>query len=963
MKNKNKNKARNSNNESFIKKNKKEFSSSFYSITEKQEESSSSSSSSVRNSKLLPLISEKSSNVHFIKFKEAKEVNNNEMNLKPINKFKYLKQQSLKSFKHIIKDINDININEEKYKKYLKQESQKKIKEFKSRISLPKQQNINEIILNQQNNNIDSPFIKRNSTTKNISTFQLINNNNNNVNNSNMKIKGNNNSNMSTFNHKMFPIYGSPIAKKSILRNKSVKSFNLSNSTSSNFQIFSNQQVKNDTFLSKKKMQINDDIDFILQSNVFEKLKNSPMFLKSEKTIYKEKIIYGLMSFCILMSVLFQIIDTLLYNKKSIEYLEKINKKNILKMINISNYKKMDKRKISGVENTMRILNIIFNFFCIILSINIYVVKNKFLKQTNQSNKNFYNYYNTTYFNWRKKKYNKNIKEEGHINLVPNDDELFLRKKLPRSEIAKTIVSVVINLMIYPPSVNKVFISKREHVITIYSLNSLFLIISIIKLVILYGSLLHLFPLNNLIFKTICKSKMIKIDTTFMSKIFLRRYPKSSILINYFFSLLIFCILILCIEYFSIDIKKGVWNNKGNNNLKKIYNIIYIYLFYVVKMPFGDIKPMTILGSLIMIFVGFSGLLITCFFAFYFNKLIKFNPEEKRAYTKLQKILSPLNNEHKASNLIRFVILMIRLTKKFESLEKNYINKKKNRFKDIVKSYQKNDSFKYKDEKEIYNNLTIIAENNMFQDKFDYEVYLCRKFMMKAKVLSECNVFKNKLLIARNFSFSFTELLRNLGHKMNQNLNQINTKLQLLMKKEKKYNEFIKFDKKAMKKIKKIMGYHQNLLDYLINKNNANYDGYLNVKRKIRKSKGITGSLLYNNKRFIKKKIQNKIKKFEVNRNPIKIGSNRIRSSIIGSGKILNLGNILSYIDNERNNGKIDEIIVNKKIYKSKTIDLHISKHINIIKQSYLFGFVNENKIIKRQNSDRIIVNIKKVLE
>ena len=149
----------------------------------------------------------------------------------------------------------------------------------------------------------------------------------------------------------------------------------------------------------------------------------------------------------------------------------------------------------------------------------------------------------------------------------------------------------------------------------------------------------------------------------------------------------------------------------------------------------------------------------------------------------------------------------------------------------------------------------------------------------------------------------------------------------------------------------------------MINKNNANYDGYLNVKRKIRKSKGITGSLLYNNKRFIKKKIQNKIKKFEVNRNPIKIGSNRIRSSIIGSGKILNLGNILSYIDNERNNGKIDEIIVNKKIYKSKTIDLHISKHINIIKQSYLFGFVNENKIIKRQNSDRIIVNIKKVLE
>ena len=966
MKNKNKQKkVGGSGQESPIQKNKKEFPSSFYSITEKQEESksSSSSSSSNKNSKLgTPLISENSSNVHFIKFNNDVKELNNELSLKSINRNKYLKQSSLKSFKNIIKD-NNININEGKYKKYLRQESQKKIKQYKNRISFTKQQNLNELNIPFSSNNINikPSFIRRNSSTKNASSFQLINNyTSNNISNSNNKLKGNRNSNLATFNHKIFPLFGSPI-KKPILRNKSFKSFNLSNSTNSNINIYSNHQIKNETLLSKKKIKINDDIDYSLQKNLFQKLKNSPMFEKSENIIFREKIVYGLLAFCTLMSVLFQIIDSLLYNRKSKEFLEKIHKKKILKLNRLSHYKKMEERKISGIENAMRILNIIFNFFYIILSINIYIVKNKFIKQTNKNNKNFLNYYNSTYFNLRKKRYIKTIKEEEHVNIVPNDDELLLKKKLPKSEIIKTIIDIIINLIFYPPSINKVFISQREYIITIYSLNSLLLILSIFKLINLYRAIIHLSPLNSLIYKTICKSKMIKMDSSFMSKFFFKRYPKANFLINFILNSLTFCILILCIEYFAMDIKKGIWNNKGNNNLKNIYNTMYIYLFYVVKMAFGDVKPMTVLGCLLMIIIGFSGLMITCFFAFYFTELINLNPEEKKAYTKLKKIFNPLNSEHKASNLIRFFIFMIRSTKEFENLEKNYINKKKNRFKDIVNNTKFN-IFNFKDENEIYNNLTIIVENNMYQDKFEYEIYLCRKFLLRVKILSECNIFKNKLLIARNFSNSFTELLKNLGHKINQNLNIINTKLQILKEKEKKYNDFMKFDKRTMKKLKKIKEYQQKMINYLINKNNNNYDGYLNEKRKIRKSKGITGSLLYKNKKLVRKIINNEIKRFEVNRNPIGIGLNRIGSSIMSYGRILNLGNIL-YSKTNNKNENIEEI---KRIDKSKTLDLHLMKHFNIIKKSYMFGFGNENKNKKRYNScnfknNKIIVNIKKL--
>ena len=164
-----------------------------------------------------------------------------------------------------------------------------------------------------------------------------------------------------------------------------------------------------------------------------------------------------------------------------------------------------------------------------------------------------------------------------------------------------------------------------------------------------------------------------------MLRYYLNRYPLIFMVSSFFFLGLMFCILIFCIEYFSIDTINGIWNNKGDNNLRNYFNIINLLSFYIIKNISGEISPKTILGMSILIIGGTIGLLIFSYFIYYISELVRFSPEENKAYSKLIKILNPLNDEHKSANLIKIVLLMKKTIKNYKNIEKDYrINKKEN---------------------------------------------------------------------------------------------------------------------------------------------------------------------------------------------------------------------------------------------------------------------------------------------
>ena len=580
---------------------------------------------------------------------------------------------------------------------------------------------------------------------------------------------------------------------------------------------FSNKKLKY-TALTPNKLNFK-GMKNMHSSNLFEKLKNSVMFEKSENLIFRIKVCYAFLSVFSFVSILLEIIDVILYQKRSDEFLKQ-NNIDTNNEADIQTYYLIEKRKITKRENTIRIFNMIFSLLCVFCLLLIYYIKITF--NQNSRKKKRYNYYMNynTYSHKKKKATQKMANRDGnnsdnHIKLILNEEmDTYYEKK---SEYVLLVFYCIISLIFFPPSVNKVFIGRQHNIIYVYSLNSIFLLVSILKIINIYKAIFYLFPFNNLLYKTICSSNMVKMDFKFMFKFILNMYPLAFIIVNFITIGLLVSILIYCVEYFSIDINTKQINNKGVNNLKDFYNEISLYCFFILKNVHGNIKTNTILGSIILLIGGTIGLLISSYFIYYINILIEFEPEEKRAYGKLVKLLDPLNNEHKASNLIKAFLLMKKLYIDNKNIRDEYKLKKENNFKNIFNKNMNNFNFGMN---ESIDSMTNMSQNNEYKDKKKFMKFLCSEFILKAKLINECKNFKNNLLIARNNFLSFNDVLKTLGEKMNANLNQLNNKIEVLIQNDQKFIGFMKFQENSLKNVRNLIRIQDNIINYLIEKNN-----------------------------------------------------------------------------------------------------------------------------------------------
>ena len=173
----------------------------------------------------------------------------------------------------------------------------------------------------------------------------------------------------------------SPINNQKSMDFSSKNNVNISRSESFvDNKYFSSKKLKYTTlsptktnFKGQKNMQ---------SSNLFEKLKNSVMFEKSENLMFRLKICYTFLSIFSLASIILEITDVILYHKKSDEYLK--NKYNIISS-NISDVhisRLIEEREISSKENSIRIFNLIFSLFCVFFLLLIQYIKVSFNRQS-----------------------------------------------------------------------------------------------------------------------------------------------------------------------------------------------------------------------------------------------------------------------------------------------------------------------------------------------------------------------------------------------------------------------------------------------------------------------------------------------------------------------------------------------------------------------------------------------------
>ena len=444
---------------------------------------------------------------------------------------------------------------------------------------------------------------------------------------------------------------------KSINKNKGTS---LSNSDSFlDMKYFGNKRLKH-TMLRTDKLNFHENKNNMNSTSLFEKLKESYLYERSEALLFKIKICYGFLAVFSFLSILLEIIDVIIFNRKSSEYLHANFHINVFNDTNIDNYYFIQNRKITSKENSIRVFNLIFSVISLFIHLIIHYIKNNYDKQSHNRNK-----YNNSYYGYRKRsKRIRSLKEnksgqtnENKIKFILNDN--FISKDfVSREEMIRLGINCLISLIFYPPGLNKIFIGIQDNYIYIYSLNSIFLLATFFKLVNIYFAIYYLSPFNNLLYKTICNSNMVKLDFKFMFRFLLNYFPLSFIIFNFIIICFVVSVLIYCIDYFSLNVNTGIWNNKGENDLKNFYNELFLYLFFVLKLLHGNIKADTVLSSIILLIGGTFGLIFSSYLIYYMNSIIEFKPEEHQAYTKLIKLLNPLNNEHKASNLLKVFLLM-----------------------------------------------------------------------------------------------------------------------------------------------------------------------------------------------------------------------------------------------------------------------------------------------------------------
>ena len=668
------------------------------------------------------------------------------------------------------------------------------------------------------------------------------------------------------------------------------KSFrrNFSNSKSnSNSMIemkYINDMNMKKTILNKKNLDFSDK----KQTSIFDEIKNSDIFEKSEQSIFKIKICYGILAFSSFLCIILNCADAITYNHKSLEYLKNYNNITFLKNINdLVYYSYINNRKISSKENTIRIFNGIFSLICVVILLIIHGIRHSVFENKKKFGKKerFNRILNQYYLKQRKQSMARNrlrkedMKEKNNNEKVKmidfnkysenNDftDEMSISKGKNR-----IVRRCIINLIFFPPYINWAFIGKYDNIFYIYSLNSIFLIISLYKISNIYRALFYLSPLNNSFNKAICKSNFINLNSRFMFKYSLHRFPLTFLTFNVLIIVFSICMLISCVEFFSLDINKSYKNNIIDNNVENVFNIFSAFFFLIIKNMHEEHCIKSILGKILLFIGGLFGMLISSYFIFLMNNLIKLNPEEHDSFSKLIKLLNPINREHKASNFIKSLLWIKKIIIDNKNTEKDYRNKIEQLKRPMYLQRRaifhgdNNINFGF-NENLTSNNLLNLNEENENIEKKRYFRYLLGIFIFKIKFIMEFKNFIDNLKVARNSSLSFNDVLKTIGNKMDGNIVHLSNKIEVLIQNDQKYIKFIKNFSNSLKNLKKIQNYQESMIQYLVDIHNE----YLKQMNEVKKQAEFNSPILYKNKlNFPKKLKSNNFGKFNFKNKMIK---------------------------------------------------------------------------------------------
>ena len=304
------------------------------------------------------------------------------------------------------------------------------------------------------------------------------------------------------------------------------------------------------------------------------------------------------------LNIIIAIIENLIYLKKTKEAL---NKYGICKI----NFVKQ--RKITLVENLLRIINIYLSIIGAVFILVLYLLRIEILKG------------------------------DGYIS---KSDNLFT-VNLWKSCFIKILFALIAN----PPFVNGLFIiGNVSGKCTIISLNSIICTLVLFKICFTIVLLRRFSYYSDDISKSICGDFQVSHSILFSVKSFLNKHyiliPTS-----------IFIYTLMSSSIILLNFESGKYENGVlKSNVDNLLNAIWLSFSIITTLSVGDYYPVTFIGNLLSIIFGILGLYSITLIIFAFGDFSHFSFNEMKSYVKLKKISSGENKEAKAATAIQLLL-------------------------------------------------------------------------------------------------------------------------------------------------------------------------------------------------------------------------------------------------------------------------------------------------------------------
>ena len=343
----------------------------------------------------------------------------------------------------------------------------------------------------------------------------------------------------------------------------------------------------------------------------------------------------------IFLNIVITIIDNEIFIEKTDAYISSLDTIITKQIMN-----SITNRKISGIENFLRFLNIFIVIFAEIAIFFRYKLKIKYLKFLNHLGK--------------------------YDNLITSGLIYYL------------IIEMIFIGVFFPPYLNVAITGVLLDLYFTYNYDAIFSIIIILKSYLILRVYSYFSKWTSEEAKEICKKYKISNGIPFALKAELKFRP----FIILFLSILI--IVALCafalrtFEYGVINPKEHYKNLIDGNDLVYLLNCFWVIIITMVTVGYGDLYPRSHLGRGIVIIAAILGMLLTSLMIVSLGNLTEFTEQEKKAYNIIKKIQADDNALLKAGSVIgifcklRYEIEIKKRNKKKNIIMNNNNNNKEN---------------------------------------------------------------------------------------------------------------------------------------------------------------------------------------------------------------------------------------------------------------------------------------------